>query len=168
MHFSHVFSPHIGGLKQWIKYCNFVFRESKMQDLRWYSNQMAESSAGPRSCNTELTSCSICSLSGLGRTDVLWYTMKESCSTPVRILSPWSAFHTSPCSGVYLLGLWIGIEDGGTTSFLARHVHFPTMLLRKKLDLSGALFFVVVAIVWLVCVFVFSSVCTVGSQSLTV
>lgn len=43
----------------------------------------------------------------------------------------------------------------GTTSFLARHVHFPTMLLRKKLDLSGALFFVIVAIVWLVCVFVF-------------
>lgn len=58
----------------------------------------------------------------------------------------------------------------GTISFLARHVHFPTMLLRKKLDLSGAVFFVVVvvAIVWLVCVFVFFTVCTEGSQSLTV
>lgn len=56
----------------------------------------------------------------------------------------------------------------GTISFLARYIHFPTMLLRKKLDLSGAVVFVVVAIVWLVCVFVFSLSAQKGAKVLRI
>lgn len=42
------------------------------------------------------------------------------------------------------------------------------MLLRKKLDLSGAVVFVVVAIVWLVCVFVFSPSAQKGAKVLRI